>query len=133
MFGLPTPGMTLACQHASIGPRTKGLDLFLLIWLELDLFGLRGDDFRHAPVLFDLPSDTDRLSPERDFGLAELRTVRPPNQDSENLSGVGLVEVEEGRLASAPRRISRAGDFAAHRGCLADVILRVASAYRLRA
>src|SRR5450631_622554 len=68
-----------------------------------------------------LSRETNLLSPQRSFGLAEFRPVVPKDDAREDLIGVWLAEVEEGRRSRCLSRVGRRGNQPTHGGGLTDV------------
>jgi hypothetical protein len=57
------------------------------------------------------------------FRRPKLFAIRSPNQNSENFSRAGFVQIQKRWLAFSTLCIVRANDFAAHRRPVADVML----------
>ena len=80
-----------------------------------DLGWVFGDDLRYAFVLDDQSVHAHILSIIQNLGwLLEFATVISPDHDSEDVIGIWLVEIQEGRLAFALFCIFRANDFTAY-------------------
>lgn len=65
-----------------------------------DLRRIFNHDLRLPLVLHNQPAHTDILAVIECLGwLIELAPIFPPNHDGEKVIGIGLVQIEEGRLA----------------------------------
>jgi|ERR1700683_554765 hypothetical protein len=90
--------------------------------LNLNLSPLISCNLGHAPISCDLAGDTYLQPFVLAFGRPKLSAIGAPNQNGENLSGIGLIEVQKSRFALRTLRVVSAGYFPAYRHPIAHVI-----------
>src|SRR5215472_17477078 len=97
-----------------------------------DLPRLANDDLRRSAIEPDSARHANSLALKARFRRAELGSIVAPDHCGEGLARVGLVEIEERRLAPTPGRIVRRRHDAANGGVLAYMTSRVLRAEGLR-
>jgi hypothetical protein len=90
--------------------------------LNLNLSPLISHNLGHAPISCDLADNTYLQPFVLVFGRPKLSAIGAPNQNGENLSGIGLIEVQKSRFAPRTLRVVSAGYFPAYCHPIAHVI-----------
>src|SRR5260370_1850862 len=101
-----------------------GMDVELLFRTDFYLFRFVRDNLRQSCIRRDLSADADSLSFVVDFRSPEFTPIISPDDDSEDLIRIGLVEIQECWLPLCRIGVTRADHFAANSRGLAEVLLR---------